>query len=209
MKAQNQSARVSAADSRWRDLRRENMLEAAGRVFAREGYQAASIERIAFEAGVGKPTLYRYFANKEALFEAVFVRALDELEDELGEAQAESDFELRIRRMVGRIVPTFRHHLGSLHEMDRTTAPRRRLFRARRADIERHLFETIHAAQSAGEARDFNARLAARFIIGMARSAANSDAYNEAEAVSAISDFILQALRAPALQPQEQAQDVQ
>lgn len=207
MKAQNESARESS-DSRWRDVRRENMLEAARRVFAREGYHSASIERIAFEAGVGKPTLYRYFTNKEALFEAVFARALDELDEELGEALTERDFEQRIRRMVGKILPTFRDHLGSLHEMDRTTAPRRRLFRTRRAEIERHLFEAIQHGQSGGELRSFNARLAARFIIGMARSAANSDAYNETEAVSAISDFILQALRAPAPETREQTQDV-
>src|ERR671921_2625438 len=72
-----------AAEERWRDVRRVRLLDAAGRVFARLGYEAASVEDIAFEAGVGKPTVYRYFAGKEALFEAVFERALDELEGRL------------------------------------------------------------------------------------------------------------------------------
>ena len=72
-----------ATQERWRDLRRVRLLEAAGRVFARLGYETASVDDIAFEAGVGKPTVYRYFAGKEALFEAVFAQALDELEARL------------------------------------------------------------------------------------------------------------------------------
>lgn len=54
------------------DQRREALLEAAARVFALHGYHAASIEKIAGEAGITKPVIYHHFASKEQLHRAVF-----------------------------------------------------------------------------------------------------------------------------------------
>lgn len=48
---------------------RERIRAAAYRLFLRQGYLATSIEAILAEAGISsKETLYRYYANKEALF---------------------------------------------------------------------------------------------------------------------------------------------
>src|SRR6185369_5950350 len=77
-----------ANEREWRRQRRERLIEAARRVFAAQGYEKASMDDIASAAGAGKPTLYRYFANKDALFEAVFVDALDTLEAQLDVAEA-------------------------------------------------------------------------------------------------------------------------
>ncbi|MEO1125405.1 MAG: TetR/AcrR family transcriptional regulator [Cyanobacteria bacterium J06639_16] len=44
------------------------ILSGALRVFTTQGYAAASMDRIASAAGVSKPTLYRYFQDKETLF---------------------------------------------------------------------------------------------------------------------------------------------
>lgn len=57
--------------SRVREARRRHILEAAQRVFLREGYHGATMERVAEEAGVSKQTLYNYFADKESLFIAL------------------------------------------------------------------------------------------------------------------------------------------
>lgn len=51
--------------------KRRAILTAALRVFAREGYSQASIEVIATEAGVAKPTIYNHFGGKENLFRQV------------------------------------------------------------------------------------------------------------------------------------------
>jgi len=51
--------------------KRETMLRAAERVFARRGYDGASMSDIAAEAGVSKPTLYVHFDSKEKLFDAL------------------------------------------------------------------------------------------------------------------------------------------
>jgi AcrR family transcriptional regulator len=49
---------------------------AALRVFAERGYRAASVADIARLAGVSTGNVYRYFANKEVLFDEVVPRAL-------------------------------------------------------------------------------------------------------------------------------------
>jgi AcrR family transcriptional regulator len=46
------------------------ILDGAARVFAVDGYEGASMSRIASEAGVSKGTLYNYFAGKADLFGA-------------------------------------------------------------------------------------------------------------------------------------------
>jgi len=49
---------------------RAAMLDAAKRVFLRDGFQA-TLESIALEAGVARQTLYNQFASKEQLFEQI------------------------------------------------------------------------------------------------------------------------------------------
>lgn len=56
--------------------RRQDILDAAVRVFADEGYERASIKKIAKAAGVKSSALiYWYFADKAALFNAVITEA--------------------------------------------------------------------------------------------------------------------------------------
>ena len=50
--------------------KQQQILRGAGAVFAREGYEGASMSRIAAQAGVSKGTLYNYFTSKAELFGA-------------------------------------------------------------------------------------------------------------------------------------------
>lgn len=54
------------------------ILRGAGAVFARDGYEGASMSRIAQEAGVSKGTLYNYFPGKAELFSAYVERQCEE-----------------------------------------------------------------------------------------------------------------------------------
>jgi len=63
---------------------RERVLEAAKIVFSAGGPDA-SLEAVAREAGVGIGTLYRHFPTREALYEAVYRREVEQL-SELAEA---------------------------------------------------------------------------------------------------------------------------
>ncbi|MGG5819937.1 TetR/AcrR family transcriptional regulator [Falsiroseomonas sp. HW251] len=59
---------------------RERVLEAAKAVFSRGGTEVG-LETVAREAGVGIGTLYRHFPTREALYEAVYRREVDQLAD--------------------------------------------------------------------------------------------------------------------------------
>ena len=57
---------------------RERLLSAAAEIF-RTGGPEASLEAVARSAGVGIGTLYRHFPTREALFEAVYRREVEQL----------------------------------------------------------------------------------------------------------------------------------
>src|SRR6476620_2212302 len=59
---------------------RERVLEAAKAVFSSGGPEA-SLEAVAKRAGVGIGTLYRHFPTREALFEAVYRREVEQLSE--------------------------------------------------------------------------------------------------------------------------------
>lgn len=59
--------------------RHRRILDAAITIFAKAGFSGASMDDIAAQSGLSKPTLYQYFANKEALFEAMMLAPRDEM----------------------------------------------------------------------------------------------------------------------------------
>ncbi|HTV03114.1 MAG TPA: TetR/AcrR family transcriptional regulator [Luteitalea sp.] len=61
---------------------REQLLEAALKVFAEAGFRGATTRRIAQEAGVNEVTLFRQFGSKEGLILEAVVRAVERLQDE-------------------------------------------------------------------------------------------------------------------------------
>lgn len=60
---------------------RARILEAARAEFAQHGIAGARVDRIAESAPANKAQLYAYFGNKEALFDTVFVQALEAIVD--------------------------------------------------------------------------------------------------------------------------------
>jgi len=73
------------------DDKRRIILDAALRVFAAKGYHGTTVPDVADAAGVGTGTLYRYFANKEALVNEVYRDAKVRLRASLMEGLAEPD----------------------------------------------------------------------------------------------------------------------
>jgi AcrR family transcriptional regulator len=95
---------VDARKERWRahrEVRRAEFVEATIRAVSRYGPDVG-MDRVAAEAGVTKPVLYRHFTDKADLYVAVGARATDLLMAKVVPALAEDDpiFE-RIRRAVG------------------------------------------------------------------------------------------------------------
>lgn len=59
-----------------RAARRDEILDAAQRVFARKGYRGSSIAAIIDESGLSAGAIYSYFESKQELFHAVVERTL-------------------------------------------------------------------------------------------------------------------------------------
>ncbi len=57
--------------------RERQILDAALTVFAATGYSGTTMDAVAAEAGVTKPTLYSYFPSKESLFQAMMLGKRD------------------------------------------------------------------------------------------------------------------------------------
>jgi AcrR family transcriptional regulator len=69
----------------------EAITEAARRLLAEEGFARMSVERLATEAGVGKPAIYRRFRTKAAIVAAAIEDELPPLEvPDAGDTEAEA-----------------------------------------------------------------------------------------------------------------------
>ena len=68
--------------------RREQILNAAARLFARHGYSDTDTQLLADELGVGKGTIYRHFPSKRDLFLAAVDQVIRALRRQIDEAVA-------------------------------------------------------------------------------------------------------------------------
>jgi TetR/AcrR family transcriptional regulator, mexJK operon transcriptional repressor len=100
------------------------IVEAARRVFLREGY-SASMDLVAAEAGVSKQTVYNHFGSKEELFRAIVDHVSDKLLDVLDEREAKADPAATLEAVARRFLKLLLMpaHLA-LHRMLVAEAPR-------------------------------------------------------------------------------------
>ncbi len=99
---------------------RERLLEAAARCFARRGYQGASINEIAAEAGFSKGALYWNFASKEELFFSLLDeridRRLEAMFELTGSASADQDINAELSRRLSAVLDENRDLVLLFHE---------------------------------------------------------------------------------------------
>ena len=62
-----------------RDNQREAILDTAASLFADKGYDAGSIGDLATALGISKAAIYHYFSTKQEIYDAIILRALQEL----------------------------------------------------------------------------------------------------------------------------------
>lgn len=81
--------------------RRALIMEAAQRVFARDGLAQASLRAIAREAGCTTGAIYPWFGNKEALYAALLETSLDRLREHLAQTLAQAENAKAARAVAG------------------------------------------------------------------------------------------------------------
>lgn len=80
---------------------RGRILDEAATLFARYGYDGASLGMLAEAVGVTKAAIYHYFPNKRDIYEAVIVRMLRELSEHVAAAIAgQEDARLALRTFM-------------------------------------------------------------------------------------------------------------
>src|SRR5215475_5317937 len=152
--------------------KRERILSAAERIFARHGFFAARVSEIAKEAGVADGTIYLYFKSKDDLLISLFERRMKQVNELLAEAIADKEPVDQLRAFI-------RTYLQLVH--DEPTAAEVLTIELRQsskfmkeyenpefADFLRLLGGIIAAAQDKGELeRSIPAHVAARMIFGI------------------------------------------
>jgi len=87
------------------DDKRQRILDAAVKVFAKKGYHGAKVAEIAKKAGVADGTIYLYFRNKEDILVSLFDEVMQE---HIEQARAEI---ARVEGAPERLRVAARHHL--------------------------------------------------------------------------------------------------
>ncbi|MBN1162631.1 TetR/AcrR family transcriptional regulator [Patescibacteria group bacterium] len=83
---------------------KDKIIKTAARLFSQRSYYGVSMDKIAFEVGVSKSTLYYYFESKEQLLKTVLNTSCTRLKEKLSEVVYDSkdpiDFIFSIVRMI-------------------------------------------------------------------------------------------------------------
>jgi len=100
----------------------EALLEAAARVFAKRGYDAAQTPEIAAAAGVSTGALYRYFSDKRQMFIEIAARRFTASQAEVFAKLAATRFEAGTRRqgilhVIDIVIEQFRRHIDLEREV--------------------------------------------------------------------------------------------
>ena len=132
---------------------RERVLEAAKAVFSAGGAEA-SLEAVARAAGVGIGTLYRHFPTREALFEAVYRREVQQLADLAEQLKQEAKPIDALRQWLRSIVKFVATKKGMSAALTLAVDKNAKLFSSSADRLARTVRGLLDRAIAAGEIRD-------------------------------------------------------
>jgi TetR/AcrR family transcriptional regulator, fatty acid metabolism regulator protein len=90
--------------------RRRQILDAAVRVFARQGFHGCRVSDVADEAGVAYGLVYHYFGSKETLLDTLFLERWDVLLEAIASVRnRRGDTRDKLHSVAGFIIDSYRH----------------------------------------------------------------------------------------------------
>ena len=153
--------------------KRERILQAAERVFAKRGFFAARVSEIAKDAGVADGTIYLYFKNKDDLLISLFVARMHQVNDELRAQVAKEKTPLgQLRAFIRRYLQLVADEPAAAEvltiELRQSSKFMKEYDNPQFADFLRLLGGIIAAGQERGELdAQVPSHVAARMIFGM------------------------------------------
>ncbi len=99
------SPRTSHQLQQLRETKKQQIMQAALKVFASQGVNGATINMIAKEAGIAKGLMYTYYESKEQLLDELLAFGMQKAasflnEDATGKLETKKDFAASLRKMV-------------------------------------------------------------------------------------------------------------
>lgn len=154
---------------RQKTARRDAILTAARKVFARKGFDGTTIADIAREAGVAAGTVYLYYASKIDLFAALNAQLYDVINTAIREAEAPPDLADGTRARVRAVFEACSRHRDLLRLIFLNPDPRTEVARRmKHADEQRlrPLADLFSGGMTAGVVRREDPLLLARLVTG-------------------------------------------
>lgn len=167
------AARRTARGTREAPGRRDEVLEAATRVFHSKGYATASIQDVADELGILKGSLYYYIDSKEDLLFSIIQRVHSDRMDRLEEwLQVEGDALVKLRAYLEEQVQAYCRDVAQvgvfLNDFHHLSAERRATILQERDRFDSALRDLLRQGVDQGVmAADMDPKLTAMAIFGM------------------------------------------
>ena len=90
---------------------KESVMDAAEKLFESKGYEATTVDEIAYNTGISKATVYAYYKSKEEIWDSLMCRYMEfMLEDARKAADGEGTFEERYYKLCFALVAKFEEH---------------------------------------------------------------------------------------------------
>ncbi len=192
--------------------KRRVILDAAVRVFARQGFHTCRVSDIADEAGVAYGLVYHYFTSKEQMLDTVFLDRWNVMLDAIAETDASAaPPREKLYRIAGFIVDSYRHEPEVMKviivEVTRAANTFGRTHLAKIRDAYAQIAGIVAAAQASGEFRsEITPQFAAQAFYGAVEQMLTGWIFDEAslgevefeQAKAMIVDLICDGLGAPA-----------
>lgn len=180
----------------WREARRSRILAAAATLFASRGFADVQMDDVARLAGMGKPTLYRYFPSKAELFLAAFDGLLDGIDARLQEIAAGGrPPRQQVAEMIEALVTGLADQIATLPYLEGENpdvAGRWRLaYRRRRRQILGRLRQVLETGLASGEFSGIDLDVTPALIMGMVRGGLTGAQAPVGQIVAAIQAMIL------------------
>jgi len=186
----------------------QRILEVAKELFTQRGFSNVAVRDICKAAEVTPPTLYYYFKNKEALFDAVVRKSVSmkEFIARLSDAcEKAKDPKSQVQAFTRSYLANFpKDHLNVglyvRHSTEELDAIGRKTLAADLARIQSVLSAIIQKGISTGDFRKTEPGMAAQCLLGMMNRFVFQQihfrrSYKPAEAASYLSDFFLRAMK--------------
>ena len=150
------------------------ILGAAARAFDEKDFHEVLTDDIAATAGIGKATLYRYFATKEDLYFETLLAGFDELDAAMRAGLPEGTAGTRLRHVAREILRVFWNRPSFYTLMQRNELrfrARERLLERRRRRVLLAVRQILREGVATGELRPLDVPIAAEFFMGLVRAA--------------------------------------